>query len=84
MADVNADLLSLVVFQTPAGTREGGVLQPAYLNFDAALLEPPANELKVRTLLVSFSTQKYALNGCLSAVLLNLPFFKPKVVVLQS
>lgn len=45
---VAADLLSVVVFKTHAGTRdEGGVLQPAYLNFDAALLGPPAHDLKV-------------------------------------
>ncbi len=44
-----ADLLSVVVFLTPAGTRdEGGVIQPAYLNFDAALLGPPAHGVKVR------------------------------------
>lgn len=46
---VVADLLSVVVYLTPAGTRdEGGVIQPAYLNFDAALLGPPAHGLKVR------------------------------------
>lgn len=39
----------MVVFLTPAGTRdEGGAIQPAYLNFDAALLGPPAHGLKVR------------------------------------
>ncbi len=44
-----ADLVSVVVYLTPAGTRdEGGVIQPAYLNFDATLLGPPANGLKVR------------------------------------
>ncbi len=43
-----ADLLSVIVYLTPAGTRdEGGVPQPAYLNFDAALLGPPAHSLKV-------------------------------------
>ena len=48
LPDVAADLLSSVVFLTPAGTRdEGGVIQPAYLNFDAALLGPPACEIKV-------------------------------------
>ncbi|BDA44602.1 hypothetical protein COCOBI_06-0780 [Coccomyxa sp. Obi] len=47
VVEINTDLLSIVVFRTPAGTRdEGGVLQPAYLNFDAALLKPPVNELK--------------------------------------
>jgi hypothetical protein len=48
LPDVAADLLSIVVFLTPAGTRdEGGVIQPAYLNFDAALLAAPAHDLKV-------------------------------------
>ena len=43
-----ADLLSLNVFLTPAGMRdEGGVVQPAYLNFDALLLSAPANSMKV-------------------------------------
>lgn len=46
-----ADLLNLVVFVTPAGTRnEGGIEQPAYLNFDAELLSPPAGAMKVRQL----------------------------------
>ncbi|CAL8463174.1 g2708 [Coccomyxa elongata] len=44
---LQSDLLSVVIFKTHAGTRdEGGVLQPAYLNFDAALLGPPAHDLK--------------------------------------
>lgn len=39
------------MYLTPAGTRdEGGILQPAYLNFDAALLGPPAHAIKVRGL----------------------------------
>ena len=39
-----ADLLQLTVWLTPAGTvDEGGVEQPAYLNFDAALLGRPSN-----------------------------------------
>ena len=43
-----ADMLSVTVFVTPAGTRDaGGVLQPAYLNFDAQLLGPPAPGMKV-------------------------------------
>ncbi len=38
----------MTIFLTPAGTRdEGGVIQPAYLNFDAALLGPPANGITV-------------------------------------
>lgn len=41
------DLLNLVVYVTPAGTiDEGGVVQPAYLNFDAELLAPPTGQLK--------------------------------------
>jgi len=39
-----ADLVQVVVWVTPAGTLdEGGLEQPAYLNFDVALLGPPAN-----------------------------------------
>ena len=42
-----ADLLNLVVYVTPAGTLdEGGVVQPAYLNFDAELLAHPTGQLK--------------------------------------
>lgn len=38
----------MTVFLTPAGTRdEGGVIQPAYLNFDVVLLGPPANDMTV-------------------------------------
>ncbi|KAK9908491.1 hypothetical protein WJX75_008624 [Coccomyxa subellipsoidea] len=45
--EITTDLLSIVVYMTPAGTRdEGGAIQPAYINFDAALLEAPAHELK--------------------------------------
>ena len=41
---------------TPAGTRdEGGAIQPAYINFDAALLEAPAHELKVSVCLHALS-----------------------------
>ena len=37
-----ADLLQVVIWLTPAGTvDEGGLTQPAYLNFDTALLGPP-------------------------------------------
>ena len=47
-----ADLLQLTVWLTPAGTvDEGGVEQPAYLNFDAALLGRPSNnEMEVSLL----------------------------------
>ena len=39
----------MIVWLTPAGTEdEGGVKQPAYLNFDTALLGPPhGNEMQV-------------------------------------
>ena len=56
---VAADLLSIVVYMTPAGTRdEGGAIQPAYINFDAALLEAPAHELKVSGCLHALSLQQ--------------------------
>jgi hypothetical protein len=44
------------VWLTPAGTQdEGGVLQPAYLNFDIALMSPPAgNEMQVRARICLF------------------------------
>ena len=47
-----ADLLQVVVWLTPAGTLDdGGVKQPAYLNFEVSLLGPPAgNEMKVGSL----------------------------------
>ncbi|BDA47657.1 hypothetical protein COCOBI_10-5080 [Coccomyxa sp. Obi] len=39
---ITTELLEMVVWLTPAGTEdEGGVKQPAYLNFDTALLSPP-------------------------------------------
>ena len=42
-----AELLSVVVYLTPAGTvDEGRVEQPAYLNIDVLLLAPPAGALK--------------------------------------
>ncbi|CAK0783229.1 hypothetical protein CVIRNUC_006428 [Coccomyxa viridis] len=42
--EITTDLLQLTVWLTPAGTvDEGGVEQPAYLNFDAALLGRPSN-----------------------------------------
>ena len=45
-------MLSVVAYLTPAGTLdEGGVVQPAYINFDADLLSPPAGAMKVRALL---------------------------------
>jgi hypothetical protein len=45
--EITSDLLSITVYLTPAGTRdEGGKLQPAYLNFDAQLLGPPAPGMK--------------------------------------
>jgi hypothetical protein len=48
MHGMNADMLEIVIFLTPAGTRdEGGVLQPAYLNFDAMVLGPPASDMTV-------------------------------------
>ena len=42
-------MLQLVMWVTPAGTMdEGGIQQPAYLNFDIALLGPPAgNRMEV-------------------------------------
>ena len=45
-----ADLLQITVWLTPAGTvDDGGVKQPAYINFDVSLLSPPAgNEMQVR------------------------------------
>ncbi len=44
-----AELLQVVMWLTPAGTvDEGGKEQPAYLNFDVALLGPPAgSEMQV-------------------------------------
>ncbi len=47
---VCADLLQLTMWLTPAGTLDaGGLEQPAYLNFDVALLGPPAgNQMEVR------------------------------------
>ena len=46
---VGADLLQMVIWLTPAGTMDdGGLKQPAYLNFELSLLGPPAgNEMKV-------------------------------------
>ena len=42
-----ADMINMVIYVTPAGTiDEGGIAQPAYLNFDAELLAPPAGALK--------------------------------------
>ena len=57
-----ADLLQVVIWLTPAGTvDDGGKIQPAYLNFDVALLGPPSgNKMEVRLLLhtPSWSFQK--------------------------
>ncbi|CAL5220920.1 g3017 [Coccomyxa viridis] len=42
--ELTTDLLQVVIWVTPAGTMDdGGLVQPAYLNFDAALLGPPAS-----------------------------------------
>ena len=47
-------MLSVVAYLTPAGTLdEGGVVQPAYINFDADLLSPPAGAMKVCAPLMS-------------------------------
>ncbi|EIE23708.1 hypothetical protein COCSUDRAFT_47405 [Coccomyxa subellipsoidea C-169] len=41
--EITTELLQVIVWVTPAGTvDEGGKEQPAYLNFDVALLGPPA------------------------------------------
>ena len=42
-------MMQLLVWVTPAGTvDDGGVEQPAYLNFDIALLGPPfGNQMEV-------------------------------------
>ncbi len=47
---MRADLLQITIWLAPAGTVDnGGVEQPAYLNFDMALLGPPAgNQMEVR------------------------------------
>ena len=48
-------MLSVVAYLTPAGTLdEGGVVQPAYINFDADLLSPPAGAMKVCAPLTCF------------------------------
>lgn len=47
-----ADLMSIMLWMTPAGTLdEGGVPQPAYLNFRQRLLHEPADadSFKART-----------------------------------
>ncbi len=42
----------MVIFLTPNGTIDaGGVEQPAYLNFEASLLQAPPHGIKVRWLL---------------------------------
>ena len=47
---LGADLLQMVIWLTPAGTMDdGGLKQPAYLNFELSLLGPPSgNEMRVR------------------------------------
>ena len=41
--------MQVVIWLTPAGTvDDGGLEQPAYLNFDVALLSPPSgNQMEV-------------------------------------
>jgi hypothetical protein len=42
--EITTDVLQLTIWLTPAGTRdEGGKVQPAYLNFDVALIATPAH-----------------------------------------
>ena len=44
-----ADLLSFTVYRTDKGSLDkGGLRQPAFLNFDAELLFPPAHGMEVR------------------------------------
>ena len=56
---LGTDLLQMVIWLTPAGTVDnGGMKQPAYLNFELSLLGPPgANEMQVSH---PFSTRKAA------------------------
>ena len=44
--EITSDLLQLLIFVTPAGTMDAGVVQPAYINFDAALLRHPTADLQ--------------------------------------
>ena len=45
-----ADLLRFTVFRTDKGSLDkGGLPQPAFLNFHAKLLYPPAHPIQVRT-----------------------------------
>ena len=46
--EINSDLLQLVIFVTPAGSIDAGVEQPAYLNFDAAMLRHPTDSMQAR------------------------------------
>lgn len=47
---LRADLLRLTVYRTDAGSLDKkGVAQPAFLNFDAKLLHPPAHEMQARS-----------------------------------
>ena len=44
-----ADLLRFTVYRTDKGSLDkGGLPQPAFLNFDAELLYPPAHGMEVR------------------------------------
>ena len=49
----------MVIWLTPAGTTDdGGLQQPAYLNFELSLLGPPTgNEMKVRVLARCYAAQ---------------------------
>ena len=48
MSVLCADLLSLTIYRTDAGSLDkNGVAQPAFLNFDAKLRHPPAHEMQV-------------------------------------
>ena len=45
----HADLMLFNVYRTDKGSLDkGGLPQPAFLNFDAKLLYPPAHALQVR------------------------------------
>lgn len=46
--EVTSDFLELVMFVTPGGTVDRGQAQPAYMNFDAALLKHTTEALEVR------------------------------------
>lgn len=44
--EINSDLLQLLMFVTPAGSIDRGVAQPAYINFNAALLGHPTEDMQ--------------------------------------